>query len=252
MPQITLPTWRMGARMTYQVSRDGQMYGPYTLEDLQRYVASGNILGTDMAKSEEMPDWLPVAQILGIAGTAGTTSIPGPAAIPPPAYASPSTYPAPSGIAYPDPPNLNWGLDLLLWFLTCSLFNKVYVLVQAAWLQRIQPNSRALMLYIIATVIAVINIFASFSLVFVVMSHRGAMPPRHPLTSVLGLLYICMVIGARFAMRSALEEHYNVQEPIGLRLDPVMTFFFGGIYFQYKLNEINQMKQALRYGNPAR
>jgi hypothetical protein len=31
-----------------------------------------------------------------------------------------------------------------------------------------------------------------------------------------------------------------------------MTFFFGGIYFQYKLNEINQMKQALRYGNPAR
>ena len=47
--------------MTYQVSRNGQMYGPYTLEDLQRYVASGNILPTDMAKSEEMPDWLPVA-----------------------------------------------------------------------------------------------------------------------------------------------------------------------------------------------
>ena len=57
--------------MTYQVSRNGQMYGPYTLEDLQRYVASGNILPTDMAKSEEMPDWLPVAQILGTAGTDG-------------------------------------------------------------------------------------------------------------------------------------------------------------------------------------
>ena len=27
--------------MPYQVSRNGQMYGPYTLEDLQRYVASG-------------------------------------------------------------------------------------------------------------------------------------------------------------------------------------------------------------------
>ena len=51
--------------MTYQVSRNGQMYGPYTLDDLRRYVASGNILLTDMAKSEEMPDWLPVAQILG-------------------------------------------------------------------------------------------------------------------------------------------------------------------------------------------
>ena len=86
----------MGARMTYQVSRNGQMYGPYTLEDLKRYVASGNILGTDMAKSEEMPDWLPVAQILGIAGTAGTTSIPTPAAIPypkPPPPVPPHTIP---------------------------------------------------------------------------------------------------------------------------------------------------------------
>ena len=53
--------------MTYHVSRNGQMYGPYTLEDLQRYVATGNILPTDMAKSEDMPDWLPVAQILGTA-----------------------------------------------------------------------------------------------------------------------------------------------------------------------------------------
>lgn len=45
--------------MTYQVSRNGQMYGPYTLEDLQRYVASGNVLLTDMAKSDTMPDWIP-------------------------------------------------------------------------------------------------------------------------------------------------------------------------------------------------
>ena len=40
------------------------MYGPYTLEDLQRYLASGNVLPTDLAKSEEMSDWLPVSQIL--------------------------------------------------------------------------------------------------------------------------------------------------------------------------------------------
>jgi hypothetical protein len=30
-----------------------------------------------------------------------------------------------------------------------------------------------------------------------------------------------------------------------------MTFFFGGIYFQYKLNEINQLKQDLRYRSMA-
>src|ERR1700710_573033 len=100
--------------MTYQVSRNGQMYGPYTLEDLQRYVASGNVLPTDLAKSEDMPDWLPVSQILGAAGIAS------------PVYAPPSDYVASPGAQYPAPPNLNWGLELLLGFLTCGLFVVVW------------------------------------------------------------------------------------------------------------------------------
>jgi hypothetical protein len=226
--------------MPYQVSRNGQTYGPYTLEDLQRYVASGNIASTDLAKSEDMPDWVPVSQIL---------NIPAPN-IAAQSYMPPANYPT-SAIPYPDPPNVPWALDLALWFLTCSIFNKVYVLVQAAWLQKIHPTSKALMLYIIATVMAVINVFASFSMVAVIMSHPGVIPHRNPLSSLIGLAYIGIVIGARFAMRSALEEHYTIQEPIGLRLDPVMTFFFGGIYFQYHFNRINEMKRAMRYRGPA-
>ena len=227
--------------MPYQVSRNGQTYGPYTLEDLQRYVASGNIASTDLAKSEDTPDWIPISQIL---------NIPAPSTIAAQSYMPPANYPT-SAIPYPDPPNVPWALDLALWFLTCSLFNKVYILVQAAWLQKVHPTSKALMLYVIAIVIAVINIFASFSMVAVIMAHPGVMPHRNPLSSLIGLAYICVVIGARFAMRSALEEHYNIQEPIGLRLDPVMTFFFGGIYFQYHFNRINEMKRAMRYRGSA-
>ncbi len=51
--------------MLYHVTRNGQNYGPYTLEDLQRYVASGNVLPTDLAKSDEMAEWVPVSQVLG-------------------------------------------------------------------------------------------------------------------------------------------------------------------------------------------
>src|SRR5947209_7706324 len=50
--------------MNYWVSRGGQNYGPYSLADLQRYVASGNISPTDLARSESMSQWLPVGQIL--------------------------------------------------------------------------------------------------------------------------------------------------------------------------------------------
>src|SRR3979490_2880845 len=121
----------MGARMTYQVSRNGQMYGPYTLEELQRDLATGNILPSDMAKSEDMPDWLPVAQILGTAGAAG------PAPIPTPASPAPPTSPPPSGVPHPDPPNRNWGLELLPGFLTCRIFVVVWNLVIASWANRV-------------------------------------------------------------------------------------------------------------------
>ena len=50
----------------YQVSRNGQFYGPYSLEELERYLGSGNLLPGDVAKSPEMAQWLPVAQILSL------------------------------------------------------------------------------------------------------------------------------------------------------------------------------------------
>ena len=54
--------------MTYQLSRNGQLYGPYTLDDLRRYLASGNVLLTDLVKSDSPTDppadWLPVSQLL--------------------------------------------------------------------------------------------------------------------------------------------------------------------------------------------
>ena len=43
--------------MNYYISRDGQQFGPYTLAEVQRYVADGNILLTDLAHSEGMAGW---------------------------------------------------------------------------------------------------------------------------------------------------------------------------------------------------
>jgi GYF domain 2 len=51
--------------MNYFISRAEQQYGPYTLADLQRYVASGDILVTDLTRSEAITEWLPVSQVIG-------------------------------------------------------------------------------------------------------------------------------------------------------------------------------------------
>lgn len=230
--------------MLYHVSRNGQNYGPYTLEDLRKYVASGNVLPTDLAKSDDMPEWLPVSHVLGMAPA------PLPAYQQSPAPASGAPYLA----IYPDAPNLSWGLVLLFAIFTCSLFMFIWNLVIAAWLKRVQPNSRAVFFYAAATVL--------FFLQIVTGSHTQMhMQPgynwvwtyyaAHPLRNLLTLATWIVRLIARFNMRASLEEHFNGPEPIGLSLSGVMTFFFGGIYFQYHLNRINELKRVARYRGAA-
>jgi len=50
--------------MNYFVTRDRKEYGPYSLADLQRYVAEGRILLRDLARSEQMQELVRVSQII--------------------------------------------------------------------------------------------------------------------------------------------------------------------------------------------
>ncbi len=238
--------------MHYQISRNGQQYGPYTLEDIQRYVASGNVLPTDMAKSEEMTDWVPVSQLLTPSPVAtpsdpfGNPSYANPA--PTPVYGQPAA-PVQTVQAFPnqDPPNLHWGLLLLFCFLTCSLFMWVWNLIVAAWLKRVLPNATSLFYYLGAAVLLFLQIAVS-----VPSSMHHAMSPGihtsyNPVAGLIGLCVWVVRLIARYSQRASLEEYFNGPDPVGLRLDPVMTFFFGGIYFQYHINRIMEMKQAARF-----
>ncbi len=236
--------------MLYQVSRNGQVYGPYTLEDLQRYLASGNVLPTDLAKSEEMTDWLPVSQILGTQATAPPAGF-GAASYVDPAYGQMATSQSNALAAspYPDAPNLHWGLVLLFSALTCGLFMFIWNLIVAAWLRRVQPNANSLFLYIGAGALLLIQVFQGG----MSGAHHVAQPGLHffagnPLGGLLAFGVWVVRLLARFSQRASLEEHFNGPEPVGLRLNPVMTFFFGGLYFQHHLNRINALKQAARYG----
>ena len=58
--------------MEYRIKRGAQEFGPYSLADLKRYLQEGRIAPTDLAKSEGMYDWQPVADV------AGTMDIPPP------------------------------------------------------------------------------------------------------------------------------------------------------------------------------
>ena len=203
--------------MNYMLMRNGQQYGPYTLADLQRYVAAGNILVSDLVKSEGMDDWVPLSQIIGN--------------IPVPAPATPQWAPPPVS-PYPPPPSLHWGIVLALQIVTCGLFGWAWVIVQAVWIKKVQPESKAMVYIIIA--IALFFTGGATNATRQVGEFGG-------LFSLAGL--VIWLVGV-FSMKASIEEHFNTAEPIGLQLSAVMTFFFNVIYFQYHFTEIARAKQA--------
>ena len=59
--------------MNYKVSRNNQEYGPYTLEELQKYIAEGTILPDDYAY--DGINWLTVSELLASPNEPATRSL---------------------------------------------------------------------------------------------------------------------------------------------------------------------------------
>jgi hypothetical protein len=243
--------------MNYWVSRGGQQYGPYSLADLQRYVASGNILPTDMARGESMNQWVPVSQILGGGGAPGPQS-PAPqqpvqpAAVPQnygqpsaqpgvapqnygqaPIYSQPPEAMAPQPVAVPGgelPPGLHWALVLLIGLCTCGIFIYVWMFIEASFVKKLRPQNNALMLY----AIGVGGLFA-MGLLFL---NRDLMM----LAPLINIGCVIALILGHFQMKAAIEDYYNNVEPLNLRLSGVMVFFFNVLYFQYHFTRIREWK----------
>jgi hypothetical protein len=237
--------------MNYFIKRDLNEYGPYSLADLQKYVASGNILLTDLCRSEGLTDWVPVSQVIG--------NIPVPVAPQPAAGAVDGSAAGASGYAavavsqYPAPPNLHWGICILLTIITCTIFAWVWAFVQAVWVRKVQPQSKGLILYSVALGIhflrIAIGLAFGISLGLWGSDVSGAnIVGLYSLSSLLGMAILGLIIFANFNMKESIEEHYNTAEPIGLNLSGVMTFFFGVLYFQYHFTRINEMKQQQMMG----
>ena len=235
--------------MNYFIKRELNEYGPYSLADLQKYVASGNILLTDLCRSEGLTDWVPVSQVIGNIPVPAAAQQPAPGTVyggGAPAYGAPGGHVAPVVSQYPPPPSLHWGILVLLGVLTCGLFGWVWAFVQAAWVKKVDPESKALLYYGISVGLLVLTFGAGFA---------EGMAGR-PGAANGGIFLICRIAGgimwlvAAFNMRSSIEDHYYSKEPIGLSLNGVMTFFFSIYYFQYHFTRINEMKQRQMTGYP--
>lgn len=199
--------------MTYYISRNGETSGPYSLIDLQRYVASGEILPGDLARGEGMQNWVPLSQILG--GTAAAAPVP--------------------AMAYPAPPDLHWALVLLFGIVTCGIFAWVWMFLEANYVSKIDRENKSTMLYAIG-----LSCFLFFGFVHRLQPMSGA----GLMAFAIHLGGVALMIVGHFKMKASLEDHFNRVEPIHLRLSGVMTFFFNVIYFQYHFDRINRWRRT--------
>ena len=233
--------------MKYYIQRQLNEYGPYTLADLQRYVAQGSIQLADLTRSEGMTDWVPVSQVIGnipiplAAGTAAGASGGGTL------YGGGTVYDSSTagfGVqALPMqgnpivPPDFHWGLVLLIGIFTCGLFNYAWLIVEAAFVRKLKTESQGLLFTILATAVLFLGGFANG--VITAINHEPT--PFGPLITIVGVILYLVGI---FKMKSDLEDYYNSTENIYLQLSGVMVFFFNVYYFQYHLSRIAQWKKT--------
>jgi hypothetical protein len=140
------------------------------------------------------------------------------------------------------PPDFHWGLVLLFTVLTCGLFAYAWIIVEAAFVRKLRPQSNGLLLVILG--------IAGFFVGSFLEGFVNALNPSEG-SPVGGLVSLVINLGALvvyfvglFQIRSDMEDYYNTIEPINLRLSGVMTFFFAIFYFQYHFSRIAQWKKS--------
>ena len=52
--------------MLIYINRNGQQFGPFTLEQVNGALATGQLLATDLAFYEGLPQWVPLSQVQGV------------------------------------------------------------------------------------------------------------------------------------------------------------------------------------------
>jgi len=231
--------------MKYYIQRGVTEYGPYSLADLQRYVAQGNIAMSDLTRSEGMTDWVPVSQVLGdipIPVTAPTVPAAGGAVY---GGATPYGTVAAPAVTGPIPPDFHWALVLVISFL-CYWFGVIWLFVEAAFIRKIAPQSKAILwlaLFVAGTFVGALVLAIAGE------EDRGS---SSPVASVVGLLIFlagCIFyLVAVFSMRSFLFNYTTTTENIQLRLNGVgstlLTFFFAVYYFQWHFSRIAKWKKT--------
>lgn len=214
--------------MDYYIDRGGRPYGPYRLEDLRAMLAAGQVLPGDIVRNAATDQASTVSAVAG----------------PPPAGPLPQRPPSKRPVPY----DLHWALVLLLGVPTCGLIWIVWMFLIAAYVSKIGKGSKAIVMYVIAFLVSSVVSFFAQILEAVVSAFSPDSPAGVALQIAIWLVALLITVVpfelGNFAIKKGLEEYYNREEPIGLKLNPLLAAAFSIFYFQHHLSKIAKAKKS--------
>jgi GYF domain 2 len=247
----------------YFLGRDGQSFGPYTIDELRRYQTENRLGPNDVLRREDGQNWEPWQQVLN------APAAPTPAAQPQyhqpqapawggmapqqpqqAAYGGFSQPPQGAGAVGPMPPDMQWYIVFLI-TMVCSIFGLYWIFRQVSFVQTIDPQCKAKRNYILGLILA-IGGYAFAALLLIVAStnsHLEEAAYAAPLGFLAALAGVVFLIMGHFQMRKSIHTYYTTVEPMGIDLmtteGAILTFFFNMYYFQYHFANIAARKKAM-------
>lgn len=147
--------------------------------------------------------------------------------------------------AWPAPPDMKSYLVLILGVISCNLFTLYWIYNQCQFVKKLDSASKALTFYLSGFGVMIGGGVLS-GILTVLLDDTGMEPLVAVFAPIFNLGGAVLLILGHFNMRSSMERHYNTAENIGLKLSPVMTFFFNIFYFQYHFARIAEWKKTGR------
>jgi hypothetical protein len=241
------------------IGRGGQKYGPYTEENVRRWLSEGKLSPEALAWREGMTDWVALSSLFPEMASSG--SMPPPLIterpMPPPMadvraagmHESFSARRDPAQdistadrAAMPRPPSLPWGLVWLFSVLSVGLFSVAWSFVQANWVRKLDGGSRALVMVGVAGACRVAGyVLYIAGLLSLATGGQG-------MVSIGALLLLggwVLYLVAYFSMAASMHDKLENRQ-LALEIGSVTLFFFTMYYLQGQLTWLARWKRTGR------
>lgn len=217
------------------IGQNGERYGPYDEATVRRWLREGKFASDALAWREGMAGWVTLASLLPASATTppapkpsagtGMGGTPGP-------FSTARSGDYTTRASLPEPPSLHWALVWLFAVLTFGIFGIVWQFIQANWVRKIDPQSKATLLLGISVGCFVIGYILYFVGLAAALKGDATLLP---LGGTLLLGYWVLLLVAYFSMADSMRRQlpaYGLKPEIGR----ITLFFFTMYYLQGQLS----------------